>query len=528
MKDLDGQVAFGGFSFADELWTTQPADVIRRSYAAGRRAFEDAGIALSPVVAGVAGQFGMGLGDVLPAGSLAILPRAAWERGHPDESVAPAFLLSDTTRAVVSDVAWTENGVELEWSFDGDGALLASGGIAPVRGIDFALDPGALAEYEASLADRAAAGFDLTTIAAAYDGLQASGFAPPPLPPTLDTVGSAGGAPWLGEAGTAGAQEADGALRRAWAAAHRDVRAAEALAQAAGEFAPPDITEAWDALLRAGIASASGPSPLRAAVLYARNRAAAARRLVLPRLEEAAGPCLDHVLIRGRDGTVGCVGAWGAARRDADDLLEGVSARAGDDGGLILDVQQLEDPDLSGDPLLLRVRHTFGVDLDAGGPLSPRRISLPFTTDVLRFVPAGRTGRELEPFVEVPAVEPIVLPLGGGVLDLGDPGHLVLDPRHLNLGVFVLPDEDRIEILDATPGIGGPEIWELYVVESRADALRLAERLVQRPDLYFPVPRTGLEADPIACDCTSSLGPNPTPTIVLCVAILRARRRRDP
>jgi len=512
MQALDGQVHFGGFTHGGDLWTAQPAAVIRRSMAATDAAFARAGLTPSPTVAPVAGQFGPGLGDLLPAGSIVVFARPAWERLH--DGADPFYALGGAIAAPARSTP------AVTWVFDGDAALLASGGVAVTRGPEFVTDDDALAAHEAALAAEADAGRPPTPLAIVLERLGDDGSEP--LPATLDAVGLEDPRRWTGGAGIAGDEEADGGVRRRFARAFRRVHAAEILAD---DPDAPDVTAAWQRLLRAGIASATGPDPLGAAVRFARDAADDAEAAVAERLAGAAEVCSEFLWVRGAGGTVSCSAGPGANRRAPEEPVDGVRGTAAGEVGLVLDVEQLVDPDLPGDPLVLRLEHRFGEDLADGGPLHPRALHVPFDADGIRFVPAGRTASDPAPFVEVPAeqvADGTPLPLAGGVLDVGSLGFLVVDPALAPPHVVLYPGDGVVLLSDDTPGIGGPEVWEAYLVEDEPDALRLARRLVHAPDLYVAGPPLPEPEVPTACACAATDAGGASPLLLL--VLLSARR----
>jgi len=87
------------------------------------------------------------------------------------------------------------------------------------------------------------------------------------------------------------------------------------------------------------------------------------------------------------------------------------------------------------------------------------------------------------------AGEPVAIPLGNGVLEIGEDLFVVLDPTHVLLSARVAPDQDFVRLYEETPseqrgrvGDSFAEEWVIYIVSGEAAALDLARRFVQEPE----------------------------------------------
>jgi hypothetical protein len=513
LQRLDGQLHYGGFTYAGTLWTTEPTAVTRRSLEATKAAFASAGLTRSRVVASGAGQFGPGLDDLLDPGGVVVISAADW--AEISDETARLYALGETTVVVGGSDQLGED--TLRWTFDGDALSLASAGVSVAQGPGFITDATAIAEHEGLLGAREAAGFAPTALADIVDRALDTTVLPP-MPSTVDQAREG----WLGGVGTAVQDEADGAVRRALATAWRHVHTAEGLAEDPAE----DVDAAWSHLLHVGVAAATGPDPLQDAVAFALAHAEAAQAAVASRLAVAGAPCSEFAVFE--RAALSCSPGWGINRRAPEELLEGVSGLAFGEVGFVLDVDQFEDPDLIGDPLVLTLTHRSGVDLANGGPLHPRALLIPFDAELIRIVPAGRTGSDIEPFVSIPTQQGAGrrLPLGGGVLDLGTAGFLVLDPVAAPPHIEIDGDAGLVVIRDETGGVG-VELWEVYVVERESDALSLARRLIQQPALYLPGPELPEPEVPSACEACSAntAGSSAASAWVLGLLLLLSARR---
>ena len=528
MQELSatGLVHFDSFHYSDELWTAQPAEAIRRSYADTVEAFAAADVVHGTSYFTQEGQFGVGMADVIPEGSVAMIPRNLFGLHYPDTDREPLFDLGNGRLATVGGHSWTVEvdgaTIQTAWTFMDDGELLATGDLNPYFLPSFVADPEEVAEYEAQIQALVDDGYVPVSVSHVADQLLAAGYEPPPLPPMIDgawqpddtnNVGL-----WMGETGAFGGTEADGAVRAGYAAAYRDVRMATVLA---GDDLP-DVQEAWRELALGGVSDSTGWNPGRGEVEYAFTHQAAARQLVRPLLEAAqlaALPldCPDLVSFAGPDGTVSCLASPDSRRSDADPAIAGALADAVTPTTTERWFVDSEYPGATG----------WSVTFDGIGTVgdAERFVEIPWDSDDVRFVPAGRTdGLEAVPLALFADAEaPVGVPLAGGLLDLGTAGFLVLDPTTTMLAARVHPDSGVVRFQDETPGRASSEEWVFWFVPDEAGALALADRLVQRPDLAFEPPRP-IPEEILDCDCATA-GPGSGIGLWLLVAAAVARRR---
>ena len=531
MQELSaaGRVQFISFHYSDELWTAQPAEAIRRSHADTIEAFEAAEVVHGTSYFTQEGQFGVGMADVIGPGEVAMIPRNLFGLHYPDAERRPLFDLGGGRYATVAGHSWTTevDGVAFQtaWTFMDDGELLATGDINPYFLPSFRADPARVAAYEEQLQALVDQGYQPASFATVTAELLAAGYEPEPLPPLLDGAwqpdDTANVGLWMGDVGLFPAIEADGAVRAGYARAYRDVRMATLLL---GEDLP-DVDEAWRELALGGVSDSTGWNPGRGEVEYAFTHQAAARELVRPLLEVAqlgaiGLQCPELASLSGVDGTVSCLAAPGSRRADAE---AAVAAEAGAYGAEVTE-RWFVDPEFPG---AVGWAVTFGGLASAAD--STRWIEIPWTSDVVRFVPAGRT----EGFEEVELSlfadeEPIGVPLAGGVLDLGDGWLLVVEPTSTMLAARVHPDSDVVRFHDASPGRDDSEEWVVWFVQGDEAALALADRLVQRPDLAFEPPRP-IPEEIADCACAATVAGGRPYGLLACLLMGAAlRRRRTP
>ena len=530
MGDLDGQVAWDSMHYSDELWTHQPRAAIQRSLLETQSAFDAAGLTRSASVFTQEGQFSLGMGDFLPAGSVAMIPRNLFGLHYPTQERAPLWTLGDSgVFATVGGHGWThteaECSIEVRWTFMDDGELLATGDINPYFATAFVADPEVVAAYEAELEELEAQGYVIATVGAAVQALRASAFEPTPMPPVLDGTwqprNTANLGRWMGDQGEVfGDRETDGAIRTAWWTAYAEVLAAQTL-----DSDGASVDAAWRELLLAGVSDATGWNPYITEMNYAFEHAAAARELV-------AGVLMDAVVAAGCEGMTRIDGGTGAVACGAEpdqgrstladpqrDLVAGASS-----GGVAVQVQWFTDAAVPGAE---RAVVTFsGLSAVAD---QARQVEIGWEAQSVDFVPAGSSAG----VVSVPlalfadAEAPVGIPLAGGVLGLGGDDWLVVDPREVGVAARVHPDQGFVTFLDDTRAVGDSDRWEFWFVTGQAGALALARALIDAPDVYVaaPViePAPDIDED---CYCGTVEPSAARPLWALVLGAVLARRRR--
>jgi hypothetical protein len=509
MQELDSQLAWNSFHYSDELWTAQPAEVMRRSRAAAEAAFADAALTLSPTVFSQEGQFGMGMGEVLPENGIAVLPRNLFGLHYPEEAREPLFA-GEGMDVIIGGHSWSAavGGIhfDVRWTFLDDGELLATDEMNPYLYPNFVHDPGAVAAYEAELEALVAEGYEIVTVERLVAELRSAGYMPPDLPPLIDGSWQPGDTNnlglWMGDGGAFVVDERDGDVRRRWHRAYRDVSLAQRLVDAGLAEDPGVLEEGWKALFLAGVSDATGWNPYRSEVAYSLYHSA------------RAGELADEVFALGPVQDPSSPGWW----LDSDGELLARTTELGS--------SPLEEPLLevssgmetaggtswvdwiasSRAPGAMGLRVSFdGIPADA---LSARWLDIPWDRTELRFVPAGRD----EGLVSVPLAlfeeqeKPVGVPLANGILEVADDLFIVLDPITMLLCARVHPGQEFVRFVDETPSSDGREDWELWFVVGEDAALELSRRLVGVPAGPFEGPR---ENSPEAlgfdgCGCEAS------------------------
>jgi hypothetical protein len=532
MQQLDGQLSFDSFHYSDELWTAQPGEVIQRSREATEAAFAAAGLTLGRAAFTQEGQFGSGMGNILPAGDVAILPRNLFGLHYPEADRRPLFSMGEAD-VVIGGHTWTQqvgdDQVHLTWTWMDDGELLATNDLDPYFLPSFVHHPESVAQYEEQLEQLETEGYIIAKVIDAVDALRTRGYQPEALPPLIDGAWQPRDTNnlglWMGDTGFWPLTEADNAVRSNWHRSFAQLRAADSLI-AAGIAQRPEggLDAAWQELFLAGVSDATGWNPYRSEVAYSLAHAAAASEAAQQVFDSMEMRCEDCMLRVPWDrDEVEVVSNGERDRAQASPILEGVEA--GTSSSLVTAATSwFTDP---------FVANATGLSVSFSGSdtaaLPGRWIDIPLATGELRFLPAG--GQEL---ISVPlslfaaAEEPIGLPLANGILGLGDERYLVLDPRTMMLAARVHPEQDYVRFVDHSAATGPGETWELYFTSGEQRALSLSQQLVQRPDLWF-APAPPLEESGCSCAVSTSRS-YPQGTVLLLLLALtilpRARRRR--
>ncbi len=479
MQGLDDQVDFDSFHWSDELWTAQPATAIERSFARTRRSFDEAGIRPGASFFTQEGQFGHGMAEIVPGGSVLMLPRNLWGLhglGEPE----PLYTLG-ASEVIVAGHGWSgvlgETPVEVRWVYMDDGELLATQGMNCYFLPVFRHDPASVAAHEAEIQGLVDQGFSMVTVSHLASELRALGVEGGPLPPIIDGTwqpdDTANLGRWMGDGGVFPETEHDGAVRSSWHRAYRDLRAAETLG-----IDPLTLDEAWDHLLLAGVSDATGWNPFETEVLYSLDHADAARRLVLPTLREAAGACQGWLSVDPGAQTATCVDSPAFARlRPAEEGGDGGAELVTEDLAVSGELGRWVDPERP-DQELFRVTWR-GADA-AGNPAREPRF--PWSGSTARFLPAGQRTQWLELPLAAFAAEPdpVGLPLANGVLSDGT-RFLVIDPGTVGLAARFDLGAAEIVFRDETAALGPVERWDVWSTAEEDIALDLSTELVEDP-----------------------------------------------
>ena len=214
-----------------------------------------------------------------------VWPKNLWIFQHGDFKPDPLYKFGDHFMIPGSlGVSYDQGGVQIEvrWTFLDDGELLATGDLNPYFPELFFENEEAVAEYETKLQDLEDQGYLISTVDKYVEAIkdQVGASEPPPLlDGTWQPKSTMGVKRWLGGSGLFRAQERDNHVRSLGAQAHRELVAAEAIADEASVDARAKLDAAWRLLFLGQVTDASGINPFRGEIEYGISHMAEALRL---------------------------------------------------------------------------------------------------------------------------------------------------------------------------------------------------------------------------------------------------------
>ena len=296
-----GQIDIISFHYSDQLFIGYPEEDWERSQELTRATFEKHGIPLSPTVFCQEGQSASAMAAHMETRGYRTMvwPKNLWIYQHGDFDAAPYYEFGDVfllAGAQGVDYEAGDTTVTLNWTFLDDGELLATGDLNPYFPELFFLDQDSVDEYEQKLMALEADGFTITTVNKYVEAISKD-VEPATRPPLLDGTwqpnSTVGVKRWMGGHGLFKAQERDNYVRSLGAVAHRELVAAETMAQQAGLDAREQLDAAWRMLFLGQVTDATGINPFGGEIEYGASHLSEATRIAraqaLSRSDGAAG-----------------------------------------------------------------------------------------------------------------------------------------------------------------------------------------------------------------------------------------------
>jgi len=490
-----GQVELMSFHYSDQLFLAFPREDLVRSIAATKETFRRHCLPLAGSVFDQEGQAGEGRQDVLvqEGYTVGVFPKNLWIHQHGDGPRWPYYRSRGGDLIVGPGSVDPASGIEVDWLFFDDGELLApEGSVDPYFAHVAVHDPENLIAYGERIAAKEAAGFRISHVSDYVRHLKARGVEQPEAPPLLDGTWQPRSTRsilrWLGGRGGWGATERDNEIRTGNARARTELLLAETLRDHAGEAgvdtaaADALLGAAWFDLWFAQVSDATGINPWAGEVDYGRRHNAAAERKAgeaITRLKAALGT--PWVAI---DSDVGAVTALAdrplpeAPTPLATPPFEPVVTAP----GRTVTVEWFEDA-AAGAVLEIAVSAPQSPP-PAGADVRRLEVAFPRTEDRIRYSP-GLLDDEVRDhsFGDFSWSDgEFFLPLGNGLLGLGDDLWLVKDTRSVHLAVRIAPDDPFVRIADDTTAPDTGTTWRFAVVEgTAAEALAVARAWNVRP-----------------------------------------------
>jgi hypothetical protein len=479
----NGQVELASFHYADQLFIAFPYDDWKSSVDLTHELFDFHEMPLSDVVFCQEGQAAEGMAARMAEEGYGIMawPVNLWEFQHGDFQAAPYYQFGDVKAVVAGKgVADDAHEVYVNWSFLGDGELMATGDWDPYFPWFFHTRDEAVQEYEDGLQAMADQGYVIGGIGEYVAALEDAGIAPTAAPRLLDGTwqpdSTAGVSMWLGRGGLWRKSERDNHVRTLNAMAHREIEAAETMAAAAGLDRPVEIDEAWRQLAIGETSDGSGINPYRGETEFSIASSAEAIRLARDVIDEGkASLQLERALVDTSTGEV----------------VEGEFAWTGDpvdEGPVEVAVYGKKRYDesrwfkVSEDPPTWRLEIAFSDsrnkkarELYAVFPLTGPKILTTTALDDER-VQAYPWADFVFPYYYLPA--PI------GLIGLGDNLWVIKDMANVHVAARIEPGVSGVRFEDLTAPWFETITWIFYLVQGSAeDALALADRVNVHPVL---------------------------------------------
>ncbi len=495
-----GQAELISFHYAAQLFLAYPAEDLARSIARTREVFEEHCLPLSDVVFNQEGQAGEGRQRmaVEQGYEVGVYPKNLFLYQYQSAQWWPWYESEGGTLIVGPGGVDPASGVEVAWDFFDDGELRAVlDGVNPYLAFLGGADEARVAEFEAKLAAREAAGFAMATIGDYVRHLEAKGVEKKPAPPLLDGTWQAKSTDsihrWLGGASDVWhPAEEDNRVRTGNAVARMHVAATQVLVEhAAAEgvdvtAAEVELATLWKDVFHAEVSDASGVNPWRGEVLWSlrlndslMERSAALRATLLSALGT------PHALVD-------------LAARAVTPLEDLPMPEPLEETTAPLEVA-VTAPGRSLDMTWLGVgegRHRLQIAIGAAGSGEPcegcdprlLRVDFPRTEDVIAYSP-GLIEDEVRSY-DLGAFDlqrgEVYLPLANGLIGLGDGWWAIKHVRHVHVAARVAPADATIGFIDETQALGDGAFWVFEVVQGdAAEALAIANRLNLTPVVTY-------------------------------------------
>ncbi|MCC6552315.1 MAG: hypothetical protein IT372_04740 [Polyangiaceae bacterium] len=480
-----GQISVVSFHYSDQLFIAYPEEDWERSQALAAATFEAHDVPLARSVFCQEGQAGPALAARLVERGYQTMvwPKNLWTYQQGDFDAAPLYRFGGALLVVgAKGVEYHQDGVDVSvtWTFLDDGELLATNDMNPYLPDEFRHDPAAVAEYEDSLAQLEAEGFEITTVdkyVAAVKDVVPLADPPPLLDGTWQPNSTEAVKRWLGGGGLWGIHERDNHVRTLGALAHRELVLAEALAARAGLDAKAALDSGFRMLALGQVSDASGINPFRGEIEYGIAHLAESLRIARDVITEAkAALGADTVTIDSGSGEVieEAAPEPEAGQSEAPQIALEISP----DGRPVTETWELLAPGHhrvtiefgAGDSRFLGVRFPGGAAGDLSGDL--------VITDALADGVIATYSRADFAF------EDFYLALPTGLVSLGPGRFLVKDQARVHLAAQIFRDSLDVAFTDETAPAGEPQTWVFHVLDGTADeALALAHSLNVTPRL---------------------------------------------
>ncbi len=488
-----GQIELVSFHYSDQLFLAYPRKDMEWSLRLNREVFERNGLPLSKVVFTQEGQFGQGMAQFMKDNGfkIALLPKNLLRYLHPDLDVNPfPYCKLRGIDVVPAGKGIYRSNIIAEWSFFGDGELLATGGFSPYMGrAFFKYNPSAVKRYEDGLSTKESGGYRITTITEYINELAGSGIMPSECPPFLDGTWQPDDTNnlyrWMGDDPALNTVNVwDNVVLTQNFKSRNKLVALESLIDYLSELKLIDkdewmakLKEAWVYQLFAEVSDSTGWTPWEGEVRYSMDNAKIASEkadFIAQQLAEEID--FSFTAIDSRSG------------EPLKELPPAMRLRSHD----VLDVKiDAEGREVVKNWNRVSDKPIYELEIHFSPTISYRTVSVTFPRfkDEIIYSPALVEDEIVEYNLSDFAFKEITLPLSNGLIGIDDDLFLIKDNETVHLAGIIPVSERIIRFTDETAPVDEPFTWRFYIVYgAKEDALNFAESINVYPVVAFDIP----------------------------------------
>lgn len=497
-----GQIELVSFHYADQLFLAYPRQDMEWSLKFNREVFERNELPLSGVVFTQEGQFGEGMAQFMEDNEfkIALMPKNLMRYLHPEIDSAPfPYCKLRNIDVLLAGKGIYRNDFIAEWSFFGDGELLATGDASPYMGRSlFRYKPSAVQEYEDGLIVKESQGYKITTITEYINELASSGIMPHECPPVLDGTWQPDDTRnlfrWMGDDPALNTQNAwDNVVLTGNFKSRNKLVALEELIKYANNLKLIDkdewmakLNDAWVYQLFAEVSDSTGWAPWEGEVRYSLDNAKIAGDKADIIAEELANKLnFRFVAIDSKSGEP-LRELPPAMRLKADRMLNVNIAAAGR--------EVRENWNRISDKPIYELEVNFSPTTGDRGV----SVTFPRLTDKIIYSPALLEDEIVEYHLSEFGFEEITIPLSNGLIGLDDDLFLIKDNSTVHLAGIVPVNDKVVKFVDKTAPIDEPFTWRFYIeFGTKNEAVEFADRINVHPVVEFNIPEEG------GCGCSA-------------------------
>lgn len=463
------QVEIVSFHYSDQLFLAYAREDWERSMALTRAVFDAHDLPLSGVVFCQEGQAGPGVAEAMIAHGYDTLvwPKNLYKYQYGDIDAEPWYDYNGVRMVLgPKEVDYNEGQVRVKWTFLNDGELLATGDSDPYFPPFFKHKIAATCEYEERLEALEADGYDITTVSAYVDEVEAMAIPAadpgPLLEGTWQPQSTDGIFRWLGGSGLWRHDERDNHVRTICAMAHRELVAAETILDEAArreinvDVARSGLDEAWRLLALGEVTDASGINPFRGEIEYGIAHAAEALRIARETIEATKEDLgYENAEIDTMADTVSesVFPASGAAVEPLLDLVIGGVCRTWEESWT----------QVSTDPAVYRIEVSFS----AGSHWQDRGMWITFPGDAeeIVFCPGLMETTPVTYERSWFVWDHFALPLANGMIQLSDGLFVVKDTAAVHVAAIVTHDGGEVTFMNQAQPVAETDTWVFYLID---------------------------------------------------------------